>query len=279
MKERRGKAKKALVYVTDRVRDRSFAWRVLIYIGSLALLFGLWEIASLVILHVKGEEYLPNPVKAILEMHRLGPILFRNFWTSAWRLVLAILIAFFTGYPLGLLIGQERWLDQFVSPMVYIIYPIPQVAFILLLFLVFGIGNPVKVAIVAIAIFFQLLVSARGAAKEIDPEHVTSVLSAGASRFQTYWHVVIPETLPSILTSLRVSVGLGMAFLYIAEISGSVSPGRGGLGAFIKASSFNTTQQAAGILAMALLGLVLYVLIDVMERIVCRWRYTARRSS
>ena len=85
----------------------------------------------------------------------------------------------------------------------------------------FGIGNPVKVAIVAIALFFQLLVSARGAAKQIDAEHITSVLSAGASRFQVYRHVVIPETLPSILTSLRVSVGLGMAFLYIAEISGS----------------------------------------------------------
>ncbi len=273
------RAKRALAYVTDRVRDRSFAGRIAIYIGSLALLFGLWEVASLVILKVKGVEYLPNPVKAITEMQRLGPLLFRNFWTSAWRLVLAILIAFSTGYPLGLLIGQERWLDRFFSPIIYIVYPIPQVAFILLLFLVFGIGNPVKVAIVAIAIFFQLLVSARGAAKEIDPEHVTSVLSAGASRFQTYWHVVIPETLPSILTSLRVSVGLGMAFLYIAEISGSVSPGRGGLGAFIKASSFNTTQQAAGILAMALLGLVLYVIIDIIERVVCRWRYTARRST
>ncbi len=272
------RAKRALAYVTDRVRDRSFAGRIAIYIGSLALLFGLWEVASLVILKVKGVEYLPNPVKAITEMQRLGPLLFRNFWTSAWRLVLAILIAFSTGYPLGLLIGQERWLDRFFSPIIYIVYPIPQVAFILLLFLVFGIGNPVKVAIVAIAIFFQLLVSARGAAKEIDPEHVTSVLSAGASRFQTYWHVVIPETLPSILTSLRVSVGLGMAFLYIAEISGSVSPGRGGLGAFIKASSFNTTQQAAGILAMALLGLLLYVIIDIIERVVCRWRYTARRS-
>jgi len=272
------RAKRALVYITDRVRDRSFVGRIAIYVGSLALLFGLWEIASLVILKVKGVEYLPNPVKAITEMQRLGPLLFRNFWTSAWRLVLAILIAFSTGYPLGLLIGQERWLDRFFSPMIYIVYPIPQVAFILLLFLVFGIGNPVKVAIVAIAIFFQLLVSARGAAKEIDPEHITSVLSAGASRVQKYWHVVIPETLPSILTSLRVSVGLGMAFLYIAEISGSVSPGRGGLGAFIKASSFNTTQQAAGILAMALLGLLLYVIIDIIERVVCRWRYTARRS-
>ncbi len=277
MEKRR--AKRALAYVADRMRDRSFAGRIAIYVGSLALLFGLWEIASLVIFKVKGVEYLPNPVKAITEMQRLGPLLFRNFWTSAWRLVLAILIAFSTGYPLGLLVGQERWMDRLISPMIYIVYPIPQVAFILLLFLVFGIGNPVKVAIVAIAIFFQLLVSARGAAKEIDPEHITSVLSAGASRFQTYWHVVIPETLPSILTSLRVSVGLGMAFLYIAEISGSVSPGRGGLGAFIKASSFNTTQQAAGILAMALLGLLLYVIIDIIERVVCRWRYTARRSS
>ena len=272
------KAKRALAYVSDRVRDRSFAGRVAIYIASLALLLAFWEIASLIILKVKGVEYLPNPAKALHEMQRLGPLLFRNFWTSAWRLTLAILIAFATGYPLGLLIGHERWLDRLFSPMIYIVYPIPQVAFILLLFLVFGIGNPVKVAIVAIAIFFQLLVSARGAAKEIDPEHVTSVLSAGASRFQTYWHVVIPETLPSILTSLRVSVGLGMAFLYIAEISGSITPGRGGLGAFIKSSSFNTTQQAAGILAMALLGLILYVLIDIAERIVCRWRYTARRT-
>lgn len=272
------RARRALSFLSDRVRDRSFAGRVAIYVGSLALLFGVWEIASLIILKVKGVEYLPNPVKAIVEMHRLGPILFRNFWTSAWRLVLAILIAFFTAYPLGLLVGREKWMDRVISPMIYIVYPIPQVAFILLLFLIFGIGNPVKVAIVAIAIFFQLLVSARGAAKQIDPEHITSVLSAGASRFQTYWHVVIPETLPSILTSLRVSVGLGMAFLYIAEISGSVVPGRGGLGAFIKASSFNTTQQAAGILAMALLGLVLYVLIDIIERIACRWRYTARRS-
>jgi NitT/TauT family transport system permease protein len=273
------KARRALVYMTDRVGNRSFAGRVAVYVASLALLFLFWEIASLVILKVKGVEYLPNPIKAVAEMHRLGPLLFRNFWTSAWRLVLAILIAFFTGYPLGLLVGHERWLDRLISPMIYIVYPIPQVAFILLLFLVFGIGNPVKVAIVALALFFQLLVSARGAAKEIDPEHVTSVLSAGASRFQVYWHVVIPETLPSILTSLRVSVGLGMAFLYIAEISGSVSPGRGGLGAFIWGAKYNTTQQVAGILAMALLGLLLYVIIDIIERIVCRWRYTARRSS
>jgi len=250
------------------------------YALSFLILIAVWEVASVVIEAVKGRAFLPNPVRAIHEVVRLGPTLARNFLVSGWRLVLSILIAFSLGYPLGLWIGHERRLDQLISPMIYIIYPIPQVAFILMLFLIFGIGNPVKVAIVATALFFQLLVSARGAAKHIEQEHITSVLSAGASRRQIYWHVILPATLPSILTSLRVSVGLGMAFLYIAEISGTVDPMRGGLGSFIKTNMMYSPPAAfAGILAMALLGFVLYVAIEIIERIVCRWKYVARRIS
>jgi len=253
---------------------------VAMYAISVILLLGLWWAASAIIKEWKGgRDFFPNPVRAISEMVRLAHLWFPNFLISAWRLVLAILIAFSLGYPLGLLIGRERWLDELISPMIYIIYPIPQVAFILLLFLIFGIGNPVKVAIVALALFFQILISARGAAKSIERTHVTSVLSAGASRFQLYRHVILPATLPSILTSLRVSIGLGMAFLYIAETFGSIDPMRGGLGAFIRANSYSAVQAFAGILAMALLGLFLYVVIDVVERLACRWRHTARRSS
>ncbi len=250
------------------------------YALSALILVALWEIASVVIEAVKDRALLPDPVRALSEVRRLGPTLGRNFLISGWRLVLAILIALSAGYPLGLMIGHERRLDQLISPMIYIVYPIPQVAFILMLFLVFGIGNPVKVAIVASALFFQLLVSARGAAKHIEPEHITSVLSAGASRWQVYWHVILPATLPSILTSLRVSVGLGMAFLYIAEKWGSVDPLRGGLGAFIETNMIYSPPQAfTGILAMALLGLLLYVVIEIIERIVCRWKHVSQRSS
>jgi len=250
------------------------------YILSILVLLGLWWAASAVIKEWKGgREFFPNPVRAIAEMARLAHLWFPNFLVSAWRLVLAILIAFSLGYPLGLLIGRERRLDELISPMIYIVYPIPQVAFILLLFLIFGIGNPVKVAIVALALFFQILISARGAAKGIEEAHITSVLSAGASRLQVYWHVILPATLPAILTSLRVSIGLGMAFLYIAETFGSFDPMRGGLGAFIRANSYSAVQAFAGILAMALLGLLLYIAIDLIERHFCRWRYTGRRSS
>jgi len=266
--------------IRTKLKDRSILGQISMYVLSIIIVLIVWQVASVIVEAVKGRAFLPTPIRAMAEVIRLGPMLFRNFWISALRLILAIFIAFFTGYPLGLLIGHERRLDQLISPMIYLIYPIPQVAFILLLFLVFGIGNPVKVAIVAIALFFQLLVSARGAAKHIEREHVTSVLSAGGSRWQIYRHVILPATLPSILTSLRVSVGLGMAFLYIAEISGAVDVSRGGLGSFIKTNMMYSPPQAfAGILAMAVLGLALYIIIEVIERIVCRWKYVGRKSS
>jgi len=265
---------------TGRVfRERPYLWHVVRYLVAIAFLLIVWWVASEIVEYVKGRAFLPNPLRAISEMTRLGPTLFRNFWVSALRLWSAMWIAFWLGYPLGLLIGHERKLDQMISPMIYIIYPIPQVAFILILFLIFGLGNPVKVAIVASALFFQILVSARGAAKQIEPEHVTSVLAAGASRWQVYWHVVLPATLPPILTSLRVSVGLGMAFLYIAETTGAFDPRRGGLGSFIDSNIYSGAQAFAGIMAMALLGLLLYILIELIERIVCRWKHVSRRSS
>jgi len=261
------------------LRERRVVGHIARYVAAMAILLVGWWVASEIVEHFKGRAFLPNPIHAISEMTRLGPTLFRNFWVSAWRLVMAMGIAFGLGYPLGLLIGHERRLDQLISPMIYILYPIPQVAFILILFLLFGLGNPVKVAIVATALFFQILVSARGAAKQIEMEHITSVLAAGASRWQVYRHVVLPSTLPSILTSLRVSVGLGMAFLYIAETTGAFDPRRGGLGSFIDSNIYSGAQAFAGILAMALLGLALYILIEILERVVCRWRHVSRRRS
>jgi ABC-type nitrate/sulfonate/bicarbonate transport system permease component len=262
-----------------RMASRTVGGHIARYLVCIAVLLLIWWGVSVLVEYVKDRAFLPNPVRAIYEMWRLGPTLFTNFWVSAWRLVLAISIAFTLGYPLGLLIGHERRLDQMISPMIFIIYPIPQVAFILPLFLIFGLGNPVKVAIVTSALFFQILVSARGAAKLIEFEHVTSVRSAGASWWQIYRHVVLPSTLPSILTSLRVSVGLGMAFLFIAETTGSFDPRRGGLGSFIDSNIYSGAVAFAGIMAMALLGFSLYIVIDIIERIVCRWKYVGTKSS
>ena len=218
---------------------------------------------------------LPGPFNALSQVVKNAAELQRNFAASAWRLILAILISLVVATPLGLLIGREPTLDRYFSPIIYITYPIPQVALILFLFVVFGTGSATKVTMVALALFFQILVSARGAAKNINEEHITSVLSAGASRWQVYWHVVLPATLPEILTSVRVSIGLGIAFLYIAETRAALGTG---LGSYInKHMLFNRERAFAGIIAMAILGLLLYIAVDVIERLACRWKYVKRR--
>jgi NitT/TauT family transport system permease protein len=268
-----------------RVEKRSLLRQILTYALSIALILGVWEVASLIAnwtisdtqINGVSRNILPGPFDTLSQVAKNAQELQRHFLSSAWRLLLAILIALATAVPIGLVVGRERILDRLFSPVIYIAYAIPQVALILFFFVVFGTGSATMVAMVALALFFQILVSARGAAKNVAFEHLTSVLSAGATRWQVYRHVVLPASLPSILTSVRVSIGLGIAFLYIAETNAALGKG---LGAYIKKYMlFQRDRAFAGIVAMALLGLLLYILIDVIERVVCRWKYTSRGPS
>ena len=257
-----------------RFEKRSLVRQVLTYATSVAVLLFLWQMARLAVNGLTKQNLLPGPYQALSQVVKNAAELQRHFLISAWRLVLSILIALTVSVPIGLFVGRERFLDRFVSPMIYITYPIPQVALLLVLFIIFGIGNTTMVAMVTLVLLFQILVSARGAAKNIDEEYVISVLSAGAGRWQVYWHVVLPATLPAILTSVRVSIGLGVAFLYIAETTVQ----GGGLGYYVyKHMLFGRERAFAGIVALAFLGLLLYVALDVLERVFCRWKYARRR--
>jgi NitT/TauT family transport system permease protein len=260
----------------NELTDRRGVQPTIAYAVSLLLLLALWEIASLVVRAVYGSPFLPAPSVVFRAMILNAPGLGWDFLLTGWRLVLSMLIALAIGVPVGLMIGHERILDRYLSPMIYIIYPIPQVALILFLFLLFGTGNATKVALVTLVLFFQVVVTARGAAKNLPQEHLTSVRATGATRWQVYRHVVLPASLPDILTSARVAIGLGMALLYIAETQ---SERGGGLGLFISRKIVFARETAfAGIVAMAILGLLLYLAIDFAEHVLCRWKYTGGRS-
>jgi ABC-type nitrate/sulfonate/bicarbonate transport system permease component len=257
-----------------RLEKRSLMKQILIYATSIAVLLFFWQMVSLAVNGINHIYLLPGPYPTLSQVVKNAAELFQDFLISAWRLVFAILIALAISVPSGLIIGRERFLDRFISPMSYITYPIPQVALLLVLFLIFGTGNATMVAIVTLVLLFQILVSARGAATNIDEEHIISVLSAGASRWQVYWHVVLPASLPAILTSVRVSIGLGVTLLYIAETTVT----GGGLGDYIKDHMlFGREYAFAGIIVLAVLGLLLYVVIEVLERLLCRWKYARRR--
>ncbi|HBR09824.1 ABC transporter permease subunit [Candidatus Bipolaricaulota bacterium] len=251
--------------------------RSLYTVVSIAGLLFAWWIFSLILEVVRGVAIIPNPWQALVEVARNADEISRHLSASAIRLVTSMVIAFLAAVPLGLIIGHERRFDRLATPLIYITYPIPQVVFLPVLFIIFGLGDAVRITVISLALFFQILISARGAAKGITREDLVSALSAGAGRFQVYRHVVLPASLPAILTSMRVSIGLGMALLFLSE----TAPLRTlrGLGSFIAEHlAFRRDIAFAGVVAMAFLGLILYILLDVIERIVCRWRYVKRRD-
>ncbi len=249
------------------------------YLLAIAVVIGLWWGVSWLLETVRGREILPSPgVTFVAAVENIGTLA-SAFGTSALRFLISLAVAFLLGLPLGLAVGFEPKLDRYLSPLIYLLYPMPPVALLLFLYLAFGLGEVVRLVVVVMALFFQVVVAAQGAAKYIVPSHVTAVRAAGATRGQVYRHVVLPATLPSVLTAARVSVGLGITMLYIAETKLGVLLGPGaGLGRFIEYYTFRGDISLAGVVGLALLGLLFYVVLELLERVLCRWKFVGARG-
>lgn len=252
----------------------------LYYILAMTLVVAVWAGASWLLETVRGREIVPAPwVTFAAARDEIGTLAIA-FGTSALRFLIALAVAFLVGVPLGLAVGFEPKLDRYLSPLIYLVYPMPPVALLFFLYLAFGLGEVVRLVVVVLALFFQVVVAAQGAAKYILPSHITAVRSAGATRRQIYRHVVLPATLPSVLTAARVSVGLGITMLYIAETMLGVllGPGEGGLGRFIAFYTFRPDISLAGVVGLALLGLLFYTALELLERTLCRWKFVGARG-
>jgi NitT/TauT family transport system permease protein len=159
------------------------------------------------------------------------------------------------------------------SKIIYLLYPIPHVVLLPLVILLFGIGDLSKIVLIGLIVFFQILVTTRDAARAIHPNYLLTMRTLGASRAQIYRHVIWPATLPRILTALRISIGTAVAILFFVESFATTR----GLGFVIMDAWGQADYERlyAGIVAMAALGLCLYLLLDLVEERVCRWTRTA----
>lgn len=217
-------------------------------------------------------QILPGPLEAFGALVDNWRDINRDLLASSVRLILGLAISLVTAAPLGLLIGSQRYMNSLLTPLIYTIYPIPKVVFWPVLLILFTIGESSKISFIVLMIFFQILLSARDAAQHVPKSYIVSALAAGAKRAQLFWHVILPASLPEIFTSLRISLGIGIAALYITETT--IMP-TFGLAKTIQQSAtyFAYAHAFAGIMALAFLGLLLYIAIEIIERFVCRWKY------
>lgn len=238
-----------------------------IFIANLVLL-AIWEVSALLL----NTMALPEPWIVMLDLFAklMNGSLLDDMAISSVRALLGIFLALVTAVPLGLLIGSEEYLQKKLSPFIYLLYPIPHVVLLPLVIILFGIGDFSKIFLIALIIFFQILVTTRDAAKNVHQNYFYSMQTLGATRFQIYRHVILPATLPKILTALRISIGTAVAILFFVESFATTK----GLG-YIIMDSWGRADYVAlytGISCMAILGFGLYLMLDVLERHVCRWQ-------
>ncbi|MDA8410313.1 MAG: ABC transporter permease [Treponema sp.] len=227
----------------------------------------VWEILAVAV----NRPILPAPAEVALTFWReLGRGLPLHFLASLGRVAAGIAVSVLVGAPAGLALGMSKRFDRVFAPLVYILYPIPKVVFVPVIFLVIGIGDFAKIAMIFIILFFQVLVLVRDQARAIPLALVASVRSLGAGRRALFRFVYLPACVPAILTSLRQSVGTAVAVLYIAELFAT----KWGLGYYIYfqgSTLMDYPAMYAGVVAMSLLGLGLYFGIDGAERRLCPW--------
>lgn len=237
-------------------------------LGILALL-ALWQLLAMII----NRPILPPPYEVgRVFIQELQNGLIDHFLASLWRVLASTALAILIAAPLGLILGQSKRINAIISPMVYLIYPIPKVVLVPIILLIFGVGDLPKIMIIFLILFFQILVLVRDQAASLRPELIQSVRSIGAGRRALFRFVYIPASLPAVLTALRQSIGTAVAVLYIAELFATQQ----GLGYYIYLNGstlFNYPAMYAGVIAMSILGLGLYFSVDWLERRFCNWQF------
>lgn len=246
---------------------RRDASRPLSGLGAAAFLLLVWALGA-ALLQQPG---LPSPWATIAS---LGPLLGRgldlHLAASLGRVLTALAIGLVLGLPLGILLGLRRRADLLVTPLVYLVFPLPKIAFLPLFILLLGLGEASKIALIATIVIFPLILAGRDGVRAIPAEIFLSARSLSLPPRSWPRHLILPAILPAVFSALRVCVGIAVSVLFFAENWAT----EWGLGCFIMNSwaIMHYTELWAGILVMSLLGLALFSLFDLLERLLCPWQ-------
>jgi NitT/TauT family transport system permease protein len=227
----------------------------------------LWYLLAIII----NMRVLPKPTDIYLNMNHLyGEKLYIHVFVSLYRILSGLGISLILGISIGLLMSYSKIGSKLLNPLVYFTYPIPKTALLPVVMLLFGLEDTSKIILIVLILVFQVIVSVKDAVLNISPETYNPIRSLGASRLQIFIHITLPAVLPELLTNLRLSIGTALSILFFAEGYGT----QYGIGYYILDAwtRIDYIGMYAGIVVISLLGFTLFVLIDILEEAVCKWK-------
>jgi NitT/TauT family transport system permease protein len=197
-------------------------------------------------------------------------VLFRHLGITLWRVGAGVLCGCLTGCALGLTMGWLPRIGRVLDPIVAAFHPLPKIAILPLLMVMLGIGETTKVAVVAIAAFFPMLLSSLAGVRQISPELFEVARCYGANRRKIWSRVILPGSLPLILTGLRLAVNVGLLVCVAAELVAA----QRGLGALVWLAwqTLRADELFAGLVVIATFGVLTNLMLDALHRRFVRWQ-------
>lgn len=191
------------------------------------------------------------------------------FASSVQPFLLGYVLAVLVGIPVGLFVGRFRMIEAAVGPYITAGYATPLVALLPLFIVWFGIGFTVKVAIVFTLTVFPIIINTWRGVQGVPKTTIEVGQAFGASTGEIMRKIIVPATLPHIMTGLRLGVGRAVIGIVIGEFFTAVN----GLGGIIinAANSFNTARMFVPIIAILLWGVILTQLVGIAERKLAPW--------
>ncbi len=196
--------------------------------------------------------------------------LWAHTWASLRRVGLGMFWGVVIGVPVGFAMGLSSRLRGFFDAPVELFRPIPPLALLPLFILMFGIGDRPAVRLLFFAALWIMIIAARSGVRTANLSKVRAAYSLGASKWQVLTRVLLPNALPEIFTGLRVALGVCWGTLVAAELVGT----RVGLGSMIFAARpfFRLDIMLAGVVIIALLGVLMDVIMRFLEARLIPWR-------
>ncbi|NDW09570.1 ABC transporter permease [Dysgonomonas sp. 520] len=245
--------------------------KIISYIGFLVLGFVLFNLVWWICAEIFQMKALPKPPDVYAAYaDALDNGIGEHALASLRRICLGILISLAIALVLGLVMGRNKVVNKILSPLIYFTYPVPKLALLPIVMVIFGIGETSKILIIVLIIVFQLTISIRDAVRNIPKEDYDVLISIKASRWQQMRHITMPAILPEVFSSLRVSSGIAISALFFTEIFGTDK----GLGFYINDSwnRIDYIQMYFGIFMLSMVGLLIFLLLDLLDTWICRWK-------
>ena len=192
-----------------------------------------------------------------------------EFATTVSRILMSFALALVIGVTLGLLIGRIGWVSKMLRPMVSFAFPVPKLAIYPGLVIAFGLGGASKVALGFLEALFPILLATAGAASQLPDRLIWSAQSLGMSKIATGLKVVLPATLPAIMTGARVGLVGATIGVFLAEL---IIPNQGiGWVMLASARRIDSAGVYVAVVAVSVLGFVADRLLLATRRHLLRW--------